>query len=79
MCKFVRLLPATAMLHPPPSFAACGYGLQAYEVLKPVLMEKEKAENALMSQTQMAWVIIRPGGLSSDPATGTGEEGFGTL
>jgi len=44
---------------------------KAYEVLKAVLLEKEKAEAVLMAQDKMAWTIIRPGGLSSDPATKT--------
>lgn len=42
-----------------------------YEVLKPVLEQKEKAENALKA-TDMDWVIIRPGGLQSEEPTGNG-------
>lgn len=42
-----------------------------YEALKPVLIEKEKAEEALKA-SGMPYVIIRPGGLKSEPATGKG-------
>lgn len=43
-----------------------------YEVLKPVLIEKEKAENRLMEVSdKIDIVIVRPGGLKSEPATGT--------
>mmetsp|Transcript_34579 Transcript_34579/g.87460 ORF Transcript_34579/g.87460 Transcript_34579/m.87460 type:complete len:266 (-) Transcript_34579:262-1059(-) len=45
---------------------------RVYDALKPVLLEKDKAEAELMAQDKMAWVIIRPGGLSDDPATGSG-------
>ena len=42
-----------------------------YEVLKNVLVQKEKAENVLIKYyTNMNWTIIRPGGLVSDEATG---------
>lgn len=41
-------------------------------MLKPVLVEKDKAEAVLMAQDKMDWVIIRPGGLTNDPATGNG-------
>lgn len=44
-----------------------------YEVLKPVLLEKEKAEAKLKeSGDKMTFVIVRPGGLKTEPATGTG-------
>ena len=46
-----------------------------YEALKPVLIEKEKAENRLKElglSANLTWVIIRPGGLQNEPATGTG-------
>lgn len=44
---------------------------QVYEVLKPVLLEKEKAENLLMeSADKMTFVIIRPGGLKTEEKTG---------
>ena len=45
-----------------------------YEALKPVLIEKDKAEKHLMevsAKTGMKYVIVRPGGLKSEPATGT--------
>ena len=48
---------------------------QVYDVLRPVLLEKDKAEAHLMAvakQTGMAAVIVRPGGLKTAPATGTG-------
>lgn len=45
---------------------------QVYEVLEPVLKEKEKAENHLMAQTGIEWTIVRPGGLKTEPATGNG-------
>lgn len=47
---------------------------QVYEVLKPVLLEKDKAEAALVAaskRTGMDYVIIRPGGLSNEQATGS--------
>ena len=44
---------------------------QVFDVLKPVLLEKDKAEAALRGATGMAHVIIRPGGLTTDPPTGT--------
>lgn len=44
--------------------------MQVYEALKPVLVEKDKAEALLQSQDKMSWVIIRPGGLTNDPASG---------
>eukprot|EP00884_Botryococcus_braunii_P006147 jgi/Botrbrau1/15533/Bobra.0123s0007.2 len=44
-----------------------------YEVLQPVLLEKEKAEERLKEMgSKMAYTIIRPGGLKSEPATGNG-------
>ncbi|KAG7668839.1 hypothetical protein Ndes2526B_g00546 [Nannochloris sp. 'desiccata'] len=46
-----------------------------YEVLKPVLIEKEKAEKRLQelgASTGMKWVIIRPGGLKTEAPTGKG-------
>lgn len=42
----------------------------AYEALKPVLLEKEQAENHLIN-SGLSYTIIRPGGLKSEPATGT--------
>eukprot|EP01025_Chloroclados_australasicus_P029391 TRINITY_DN29379_c0_g1_i3.p2 TRINITY_DN29379_c0_g1~~TRINITY_DN29379_c0_g1_i3.p2 ORF type:complete len:288 (+),score=44.61 TRINITY_DN29379_c0_g1_i3:42-905(+) len=47
-------------------------GPEVYKVLEPVLLEKEKAEAALMEQDKMDWVIIRPGGLTMDDKTGRG-------
>lgn len=41
------------------------------EVLGPVLVEKEKSEERLM-KSKLQWTIVRPGGLISEPATGTG-------
>lgn len=46
---------------------------QVYKVLEPVLVEKNKAEaklQALPADCGMAWTIIRPGGLKSEPGTG---------
>ena len=44
-----------------------------YDVLKPVLVEKEKAENRLKELgKELEFVIIRPGGLKSEPATHSG-------
>ncbi|KAL4450594.1 hypothetical protein ABPG77_000950 [Micractinium sp. CCAP 211/92] len=44
-----------------------------YEVLKPVLLEKERAEDRLREVGgKLTFVIVRPGGLKSEPATGTG-------
>lgn len=44
-----------------------------YETLKPVLVEKEKAEKRLREiGGEMKWVIIRPGGLKTETATGRG-------
>ncbi|KAI3434499.1 hypothetical protein D9Q98_002574 [Chlorella vulgaris] len=44
-----------------------------YEVLKPVLLEKEKAEERLKELgTEIDFVIVRPGGLTSEPSTGNG-------
>ena len=41
-------------------------------MLKPVLVQKEKAEERLKAHgDKMKWVIVRPGGLKSAPATGT--------
>eukprot|EP00804_Cyclotella_cryptica_P027315 CCRYP_019624-RA/>CCRYP_019624-RA protein AED:0.21 eAED:0.21 QI:111/1/1/1/0.33/0.25/4/2376/278 len=54
----------------------CGSSKEAtppsvYEVLKNVLIQKEKAENVLIKYyTNMNWTIIRPGGLVSDTPTG---------
>lgn len=42
---------------------------QALETLKPVLIEKEKAEQHLIS-SGLTYTIVRPGGLKSEPATG---------
>jgi uncharacterized protein YbjT (DUF2867 family) len=44
---------------------------QALEALKPVLIEKEKAEQHLIN-SRINYTIIRPGGLKSEPATGNG-------
>ncbi|PSC74444.1 oxidoreductase [Micractinium conductrix] len=44
-----------------------------YEVLRPVLVEKEKAENRLKEVgDQLTFIIVRPGSLKSEPATGSG-------
>lgn len=48
---------------------------QVYDVLKPVLLEKEKAEARLLAvaaATGMQVVIVRPGGLKTAPPSGTG-------
>ena len=48
---------------------------QVYEALKPVLLEKVKAEDKLKELAEangMEFCIVRPGGLKSEPATGTG-------
>lgn len=58
---------------------------QALQTLKPVLVEKEKAEKYLIDMAAMreshsriladsglTYIIIRPGGLKSEPATGNG-------
>jgi uncharacterized protein YbjT (DUF2867 family) len=42
---------------------------QALETLKPVLIEKEKAEQHLI-ESGLTYTIVRPGGLKSEPATG---------
>ncbi|MBW4489727.1 MAG: SDR family oxidoreductase [Trichocoleus desertorum ATA4-8-CV12] len=42
---------------------------QALETLKPVLIEKEKAEQHLI-ESGLTCTIVRPGGLKSEPATG---------
>lgn len=42
---------------------------QALETLGPVLVEKEKAESHLIN-SGLNYIIIRPGGLKSEPATG---------
>ena len=44
---------------------------QALETLKPVLIEKEKAEKYLID-SGLNYTVIRPGGLKSEPATGNG-------
>lgn len=44
---------------------------QALETLRPVLIEKEKAEQYLID-SGLTYTIIRPGGLKSEPATGNG-------
>jgi uncharacterized protein YbjT (DUF2867 family) len=44
---------------------------QALATLKPVLIEKEKAEQHLIA-SGLTYTIIRPGGLKSEPATGNG-------
>lgn len=43
----------------------------ALETLGPVLVEKDKAEQYLIA-SGLTYTIIRPGGLKSEPATGTG-------
>jgi nucleoside-diphosphate-sugar epimerase len=54
----------------------CGTSKEAappavFEVLKDVLAAKERAENILIKYyTNMAWTIVRPGGLKSEPMTG---------
>ncbi|WNZ23495.1 SDR family oxidoreductase [Leptolyngbya sp. NK1-12] len=44
---------------------------QALETLRSVLIEKEQAENYLIA-SGLTYVVIRPGGLKSEPATGNG-------
>lgn len=44
---------------------------QALESLKPVLIEKEKAEKYLI-ESGLNYTIVRPGGLKSEPPTGQG-------
>jgi uncharacterized protein YbjT (DUF2867 family) len=44
---------------------------QAMATLAPVLAEKEKAEEHLIA-SGLTYVIVRPGGLKSEPATGDG-------
>ena len=44
---------------------------QAMATLAPVLAEKEKAEEHLIA-SGLTYVIVRPGGLKSEPATGNG-------
>ena len=44
---------------------------QALETLKPVLIEKDKAEKHLIA-SGLTYTVIRPGGLKSEPATGNG-------
>ena len=44
---------------------------QALETLKPVLIEKEKAEKHLIA-SGLTYTVIRPGGLKSEPSTGNG-------
>ena len=44
---------------------------QAMATLKPVLIEKEKAEQYLV-ESGLTYTVIRPGGLKSEPATGNG-------
>mmetsp|Transcript_11964 Transcript_11964/g.30548 ORF Transcript_11964/g.30548 Transcript_11964/m.30548 type:complete len:316 (+) Transcript_11964:24-971(+) len=47
---------------------------QVYDVLRPVLLEKEKAEKALKEKCKeggMEFVILRPGGLKTEPETHT--------
>lgn len=54
----------------------CGSSKEAappnvFEILKDVLIQKEKAENVLIEwYTNSNWSIIRPGGLVSEPMTG---------
>ncbi|GAX79482.1 hypothetical protein CEUSTIGMA_g6923.t1 [Chlamydomonas eustigma] len=48
-------------------------GENVYNVLKPILLEKEKAEKALqVNGDKMAFVIIRPGGLTDDTPSKAG-------
>lgn len=43
-----------------------------FETLKEVLAAKSKAENVLIKYyTNMNWTIVRPGGLKTEPMTGT--------
>ena len=44
---------------------------QALETLREVLIEKEQAEKHLIA-SGLTYIIIRPGGLKSEPATGNG-------
>lgn len=44
---------------------------QVLQTLGPVLVEKEQAENYLIS-SGLTYTIIRPGGLKSEPSTGAG-------
>ena len=44
---------------------------QAMETLRPVLLEKEKAEKHLI-ESGLTYTVIRPGGLKSESATGNG-------
>jgi len=44
---------------------------QAMATLAPVLAEKEKAEQHLIN-SGLTYIVIRPGGLKSEPATGNG-------
>lgn len=46
-------------------------GEKVYNILKKVLVEKDKAEEVLKA-SGMTYTIIRPGGLQSEPATGNG-------
>ncbi|GIL51057.1 hypothetical protein Vafri_7191, partial [Volvox africanus] len=48
-------------------------GERVYNILKPVLVEKDKAEEHLKAAGaagKIVYVIVRPGGLVSEPATG---------
>ncbi|CAI5529917.1 unnamed protein product, partial [Closterium sp. Naga37s-1] len=42
------------------------------DVLGPVLAEKEKSEERLKASDKLKWTIVRPGGLLSDAASGSG-------
>lgn len=59
------------------SSIGCGSSKEAappavFEVLKDVLAAKERAENILQRYyTNMNWTIIRPGGLKTEPMTGS--------
>ncbi len=44
---------------------------QALETLRPVLIEKDQAEQHLVA-SGLTYTVIRPGGLKSEPATGNG-------
>lgn len=44
---------------------------EVYKVLEDALVAKNKAERDCRMYTNLDWTIIRPGGLKSEPATGT--------
>jgi nucleoside-diphosphate-sugar epimerase len=51
--------------------SAVALPLPALETLRPVLIEKEQAEQYLIA-SNLTYTVIRPGGLKSEPATGNG-------